>query len=120
MIIPGLGGRKFYEEHIEETAKVLGSIRPKFITFMGINPAPKSRYTLKMNEEQLSGENRPLSDLELFTQMIEIINEMPFFETKIGCFNDKIDKVGYNPYELRSVDFNNRTDKRNFIRECKE
>lgn len=97
MIMPGLGGIKFYEEHIRETAQVLGEIRPNFLTFMGINPAPNSAYTKIMRQEQERGENRPLTDEEQSQQIIEIIDRMPCFETKVGCFDKKIDAVGRNP-----------------------
>lgn len=96
MIMPGLGGIKYYDEHINETARVLGEIRPNFLTFMGINPAPNSLYAKIMQEEQEKNENRPLTDQEQSGQIIEIIDRMPSFETKVGCFDKKIDAVGHN------------------------
>lgn len=102
MVMPGLGGIGFYDEHVRETAKVLGIIRPDFLTFMGVNPSPSSAYARKMNKETERGKNRALTDLELGKQMIDIIREMPQFFTKVGCFNTKIDQVGHNPITFDS------------------
>jgi radical SAM superfamily enzyme YgiQ (UPF0313 family) len=100
MIMPGLGGEKFYDSHVKDTVEVLDEIRPKFLTFMGINPDLSSSYARRMLREQEEGKNRPLTDKELVEQMIEIINRMPAFRTKVGCFGCDIDRVGYNPLIL--------------------
>jgi len=47
MIMPGLGGLKFYDKHVKKTAEVLGEIEPEFLTFMGINPSSNSLYSKK-------------------------------------------------------------------------
>lgn len=96
MILPGLGGARFYEEHIAETAKILGWIKPNSITFMGVTPAPNSRYARKMQQEQEEGTNRSLTERELAAQMINIIAKMPFFKTTLACFDAKTDAVGSN------------------------
>jgi hypothetical protein len=97
MIMPGLGGIRYYEEHLRETARVLGLIKPKFLTFMGINPPKDSAYAIRMQREQENGENRPLTGKEMVDQMIGIIKQMPPFDVKIGCFPEDIDQVGNNP-----------------------
>lgn len=119
MIMPGLGGKKYYEQHIAQTANVLAKIRPAFLTFMGINPAPTSAYAMKMNEEEQIGENRPLTDLEKVTQMIDIIDKMPSFETKIGCFDCEIDAVGHNPLTFGSKKLEDYYDKRDLVYELR-
>lgn len=103
MIITGLGGAKFSDRHVNDTAEVLGEIQPKFLTMMGINPSPNSAYTRKMAQEEKEGTNRPLTDEELANQMIDLIERMPFFRTTIGCFGCDIDKVGHNPLNFGSV-----------------
>ena len=112
MIMPGLGGKKYYNEHIKYTAKVLGKIKPRFITFMGINSKESSRYSKIMKLEQENGINRPLTDEELVIQMKEIIKRMPVFKTSVGCFEDKIDKVGHNPVTFDSTHIRDNYDKR--------
>ena len=102
MVMPGLGGIKFFDEHAEETAKVLGKIRPDFITFMGVSPNPHSEYAIKMRGEVNAGINRPLTDWELVEQMQKIIRLMPANRGKVGCFNQRIDSVGHNPITFGS------------------
>lgn len=108
MVMPGLGGKRFYDEHVRKTANLLGDIEPSFITFMGTNPLPDSRYYKIMMEEEEKGKNRSLTDREMAEQMLEIIRSMPNFNTKIGCFDASIDKVGYNPLTFGSfnISFN--------------
>ncbi len=119
MIMPGLGGIKYYKEHIEQTAKVLGRIRPNFLTFMGINPATNSTYAIKMRAEEQSGENRPLTNKEKAKQMVDIIDQMPEFETKIGCFDCEIDAVGDNPLTFGSRKLEDYYDKQDLVYELK-
>jgi radical SAM superfamily enzyme YgiQ (UPF0313 family) len=97
MIMPGAGGIKFYEEHMKETARILGRIKPKFITFMGINPGIGTEYYRRMAEEEKAGTNRPLTDYEIATQTIGIIEKMLQFNTKVGMFGKGVDAVGNNP-----------------------
>ncbi len=104
MIMPGLGGARFYKAHVEDTAKVLNKIKPKFLTFMGINAKPNSKYAHRMQAEQEAGENRPLTDVEIARQMIEIINRL-HFPVKMGCFEAEVDAVSYNPFTFGSVNY---------------
>lgn len=105
MIMPGLGGAKYYESHINDTVAVLNEIRPRFLTLMGINAKPNLKYAHRMQAEQEAGENRPLTDVELAKQMIEIIQGLNF-HMKMGCFETKVDAVGYNPFTFGSVNYN--------------
>ena len=116
MVMPGLGGKKFYDEHMESTAEVLGRIKPRFLTFMGVNPASSCLYARIMKKEQEKGENRPLTNKELTGQMIGIIDRMPVFRTKIGCFNRQIDAVGHNPLNFGSYNIYDRYDKDQVVR----
>lgn len=111
MIMPGLGGDRFYGHHVGGTVRVLGEIRPEFLTFMGINASPRNSYVKQMAQEERLGTNRPLTDMETAQQMIEIIADMPVFDTKIGCFESSIDGVGYNPLPFGSVRIRTKQDK---------
>lgn len=103
MIMPGLGGFNFYESHVNETAKILSELRPRFITFMGINPCPTSEYAKRMNSEQAAGTNRPLTDKEMVTQIANILEKTSIGSSKVGCFPTNIDGVGHNPLPFGSV-----------------
>jgi len=102
MVMPGLGGMKFYEDHVCSTTEVLNEIKPQFVTFMGVNPASCSDYSQRMAEEETAGTNRPLNNGELATQMIEMIEALPNLRTKLGCFDCTIDQVGHNPLPFGS------------------
>lgn len=112
MIIPGLGGMKYYDEHVKRTAILLGKIRPRFITFMGVNAGPHTAYTRRMECEVEDGTNRPLTPRETAEQMVEIMETMPTFSTKVGCFNPEIDSVGCNPITFGSYQINDSGNKR--------
>jgi hypothetical protein len=119
MIIPGLGGIKFYDQHVKDTAALLGVIQPRFITFMGINTGPCSAYVKRMTRETASGENRPLTPKETAVQMKEIIAKMPTFSTKVGCFDTETDSVGCNPVTFGSQRIEDRDDKGYLVRDLR-
>jgi radical SAM superfamily enzyme YgiQ (UPF0313 family) len=119
MIMPGLGGIRYYRDHVKGTAKALSAIRPQFITFMGVNPSPNSPYYKRMQEEMEEGTNRPLRKRELAEQMFEIIKKMSGFPTKIGCFDTSIDQVGFNPFPFGTIDIPSYFSKGSKNRRCK-
>ena len=95
MVMPGLGGAQYYQDHIDDTVDVLNAIQPKFLTFMGVNPGQKTPYTRKMLQEMRDGTNNPLGDFEAAEQMIAIIRRLNF-RTKMGSYDPSIDAVGRN------------------------
>lgn len=97
VIMPGLGGKRFYQDHVERTAEVLNAIKPKYLTLMGINPALNSPYQAIMMREMEEGTNAPLSDKELVQQMRDIIARLNAMDTKIGCHDKYTDDVAHNP-----------------------
>jgi radical SAM superfamily enzyme YgiQ (UPF0313 family) len=119
MIMPGLGGMKYYRQHVEGTAALLGVIRPRFITFMGVNAAARSAYARKMQHEREADENRPLTPKETATQMADIIEQMPNFDTKVGCFDRRVDQVGCNPVIFGSRRLYFTSDKSQLVRELR-
>jgi radical SAM superfamily enzyme YgiQ (UPF0313 family) len=114
MVMPGLGGKRFEEEHATETAKVLGMVRPDYITFIGINPSPNSEYARRMEQEMYEGTNRPLTDREMAAQLRNIIDEMPSFPTKAGCYfsSSFLDRIGHNPLTFTSYEISSPESKR--------
>lgn len=103
MIMVGLGGHKYYHEHLNETVRVLKEIQPEFITFLGINPAAHTAYAKKMEEEIKAGTNRPLTDRELVKQMMSIIERLDFGAT-IGCFGQDVTPTAHNPFTFGSIE----------------
>ncbi|MCX6778455.1 MAG: radical SAM protein, partial [Candidatus Micrarchaeota archaeon] len=97
MVMPGLGGMKHAESHIEQTAEFLNSVNIRFVTFMAVNPPKKSRYAQIMAQEMADGKNRPLTDREVVEQLKEILTRMEPGYQKVGMFGCGIDQVGRNP-----------------------
>jgi hypothetical protein len=53
-------------------------------------------------------------------QMVEIIHEMPVFETKVGCFDRSIDQVGQNPLPFGSKQIRDQREKDDLVRGLKQ
>ncbi|HIG94733.1 MAG: Radical SAM protein [archaeon GW2011_AR13] len=103
MIMPGLGGIRYANQHLEDTVEVLNEICPEFITLIGINPNPNSLYARKMTQEFRDKFNRPLTDEELGHQTLDILKGLNF-DTKVGCFDTSMQKFGRNPYPFGSYE----------------
>ncbi|MBF0107528.1 MAG: radical SAM protein [Deltaproteobacteria bacterium] len=98
MVISGLGGARFYQDHIVESAALLSRTQPRYVTFMGINVALSSAYARMMHEEMSAGTNRPLTPEETVSQVSHIIDRTEITEaTEAGSFPADIDCVGQNP-----------------------
>lgn len=50
-VMPGLGGAKHADDHIQKTAEVLGRVRPRFVTLMGTRIAPGSQYEADLEHD---------------------------------------------------------------------
>jgi radical SAM superfamily enzyme len=75
-IMPGVGGRRFSEEHARETAKILNRIRPDFIRVRTLAIHPMSPLQ-RMVEE---GTFEPMTDAEIVAEigmLLEHLDEMP-------------------------------------------
>ncbi len=64
-IMPGLGGRRFSEEHAIETARVLNAINPDFIRIRTLAVSPGS----PLAEKVVSGEFEIMNDLEMVKEL---------------------------------------------------
>lgn len=109
MVMPGLGGIKYAQSHIDGTVILLNSIKTKFVTFMAVNPADNSAYARRMAAEVKAGTNRPLTDCEIVEQTREIVLGLEPNGQKVGMFDPTIDQVGRNPISF-NVKLNYRAD----------
>lgn len=97
MIMTGLGGVKFSDAHIIESARLLTRMDPKFVTFMGVNAGPDTAYAQTMDEEKRRGENRPLTARESALQLADMIDRMTLPDhARAGSFPPDVDCVGQN------------------------
>ena len=107
MIMTGLGGLKHYEDHVVQTAKLLNTVQPRFITFMSINAAPFSPYADIMAEEQARGENMPLSPEMTVEQMYDIVgllDERLYINQKrclVAAYRLPVERIAENPIQFR-------------------
>lgn len=104
MVMPGLGGIKHSQSHIDGTIRFLNDINARFVTFMAINAPKSSPYSQRMADEIKSGVNRPLSDRETVEQLNAILSGMQTSGQKVGMFDQTIDQVGRNPISF-NVEF---------------
>lgn len=75
-IMPSLGGRRYSEEHVKETAKILNRIRPDFIRVRTLAIHPQSPLQRMVDE----GTFEPLTDVETVSEirlLLEHLDEMP-------------------------------------------
>ena len=75
-IMPGVGGRRFSEEHAKETAKILNQIRPDFIRVRTLAIHPLS----PLNRMIAEGAFEPMTDAETVAEiqlLLEHLDEMP-------------------------------------------
>lgn len=91
MVMPGLGGRAYFREHVRETARVLNETQPKWITFMGLKVKKGTPYETWIKRQEQQNQNRNLTPYETVEQTAQIIERLNF-ETQIGVH-------GYNVHE---------------------
>jgi len=103
MIMPGLGGLRFYEDHVRQTARLINKVMPKFITFLTINPEPTARYVPIMAKEVAEGTNMPLTNEMVAEQMYDMVRLMhDNYNCLAAAYKAPHDKVGKNPVEFRA------------------
>ena len=75
-IMPGVGGRRFSEEHAKETAKILNQIRPDYIRVRTLGVHPMSPLQRMIDE----GRFEPMTDAEIVAEirlLLEHLDDMP-------------------------------------------
>lgn len=74
IVMLGVGGKKYTEQHIENTAKMIGVTSPQFFSFLTTFSVPGTPYH-KMEERGLI---QPLTSKELLNEMYGILNKAEF------------------------------------------
>lgn len=70
MIINGLGGKKYSQQHAENSAKIINQINPKFLSTLTLSmPYGESHF-----KDRFRGEYMPLTIVELFEELRTFIN----------------------------------------------
>ncbi len=100
MLMPWLWWIRFFDEHIQETIKIINSIDAKYITFMWIDPSENSRYNKIMQREIQDWTNRPLTEKEIVLQTKEILSSIIPNGQKIWIHWPEIHKTWVNPVKM--------------------
>ena len=98
MVMPGLGGVRFYKDHVLKTSELLREIKPKWLTLLSIDPKPGSYYTKQIDNDH---KNRPLTKLETLEQIRDIILNIHGIDSQVGCYLPTLTPVASNPIELK-------------------
>ncbi|MBT3985621.1 hypothetical protein HOD38_04950 [archaeon] len=102
MIMPGLGGMRFYDQHVRETVALVNALKPRWTTFHTITPKPGARYGKIMAEEMAAGTNRPLTEEEVVEQMHDIVAGMRTgYRNLVATYYPPSAKIAINPVTFR-------------------
>ncbi|MEK6809505.1 MAG: hypothetical protein AABY40_02425 [Nanoarchaeota archaeon] len=103
MIMPGLGGMRFWKSHVKDTADVLNRLLPEWVTFIGLKTSPDDIYSRRMANEH--GHNRNLTPEEISLQTAEMIERLDF-TTTIGIHGEDVHTFGSNLVTFGAVKIN--------------
>lgn len=93
MLMPGVGGLKFSEQHVAGTLELLHGIDIKYLTLLSINPAEHSLYERIMQSEI---DNRHLTADEVNAQVYKLLEGLNPNGLQIGMFTEEIDQASSN------------------------
>jgi len=93
MLMPGVGGLKFSQQHVEGTQELLHNIDIKYLTLLSINPSESSLYSKNMQTES---DNRHLTPEEVNLQVYKLLEGLKPMGFHIGMFTEEIDQASSN------------------------
>ena len=93
MLMPGVGGLKFSQQHVEGTQELLHNMDIKYLTLLSINPSESSLYERNMQSEI---DNRHLTSDEVNAQIYRLLEGLRPMGFHIGMFTDEIDQASSN------------------------
>lgn len=93
MLMPGVGGLKFSQRHVEGTQELLHNMDIKYLTLLSINPAESSLYERNMQSEV---DNRHLTCDEVNIQIYRLLEGLRPMGFHVGMFTDEIDQASSN------------------------
>jgi hypothetical protein len=104
MVIPGLGGVAYWEDHVVQTANVLNRIHPHWTTLIGLKINEGSAYDKWMTEQEQKGTNRRLTPAEITEQTAQILEGVCV--SRVGIYGDDIHTFGHNPLPMGGLSLN--------------
>lgn len=105
MLMPGVGGLRLSEEHVNGTLELLHSIDLSYLTLLTINPCENSLYAKNMKSEI---GNRHLTPNEVNAQVYKLLEGLNPSGLQIGMFTEEIDQASSNTkrFNCQFTDFN--------------
>lgn len=113
MLMPGVGGVKFSQQHIEDTQDLLHNMDIKYLTLLSINPSESSLYARDM---QSAADNRHLTPDEVNIQIYSLLQGLRPTGFHIGMFTEEIDQASSNTMRF-NCQFTE-ANKESLLREC--
>ncbi len=73
-VIPGLGGKKMWQEHARETARVLNEIDPDYVRLRSLHVAPTMPLWTKLQERdfELQTEDEVVREIAVFVENLQV------------------------------------------------
>ncbi len=93
MLMPGVGGLRFSEEHVLGTLELLHNIDIRYLTLLAINPGEDSLYATNIKAEM---NNRHLTPDEVNAQVYKLLEGLTPTGLQIGMFTAEVDQVSRN------------------------
>jgi hypothetical protein len=103
-VIPGLGGDRFRDRHVDKTVEVLQRLKPKFLNLMTIKEHPGSEYAKWIDEQTRKNDNRRMTPDEIEEQIAEFVSRLGF-----GTIINSLDNSSYLGEDTNPVHFNANT-----------
>jgi radical SAM superfamily enzyme YgiQ (UPF0313 family) len=92
-VMPGLGGRERWQQHAQNSARVLNEINPRFIRLRSFRPAPRtSMYEKALQEEyHVQSVVGILEEIRAFVEDLEVTSELITSDFAINSYMGEID-----------------------------
>lgn len=120
MVMPGLGGIRYFDGHVTNTTRILNMVHPEWITFMGLKIGENTPYNKWIKNEEDGNRNRRLTDNEIVQQTAEIIDRLKI-HTKVGIHGPEVHGgIKYNPVPLGVTEISDNYDARELAERLRE
>lgn len=96
MVMPGLGGIKYSNEHVKDTLDIINSSNAEWITFLGLDIKENTPYAKWVHNEEKKGTNRRLTCEEIVEQTAQLVEGIRI-ATTIGVYDKLITSIANNP-----------------------
>jgi radical SAM superfamily enzyme YgiQ (UPF0313 family) len=92
-VMPGLGGRERWQQHAQDSARVLNEINPRFIRLRSFRPVPRTPMYEKALQEEYHVQSVVgiLEEIRAFVEGLEVTSELITSDFAINSYMGEID-----------------------------